>query len=364
MQKLIERVRKNTFFSLFVLLFIVICFAIFVSFQLFAKNNPAPFPFHSKTQGATEEQKKIVLPEEQFRRYIDGIFTTEDKINLPLAAVTIDNIVDARPHSGIEKASLVYESLTEGGITRFLAIYALDEREIEEIGPVRSARDYFVDWAKEYDALYVHVGGSPQSLRKIYREKIFDLDQFYYSGYFWRSSQRLAPHNVYTSLELLKKAREKFSSKKLTPEQFEPWLFKEDLEEDKRPQEEKNLTIHYSTYNYEVGWKYDRTNNEYLRFGSQKPYLTASGEEIKAKNIIVQYVRTWVIDKAWRRKMEIVGEGEAVVFLDGKVYNGKWKKSEENIRTRFYDEQDKEIEFNAGPTWIEVVPTGTKITNN
>ena len=141
-------------------------------------------------------------------------------------AATIDNITVARPQSGISKASLVYEAPVEAGITRFLAIYPEGE-DVERIGPVRSARPYFLDWAAEFDALFVHVGGSPEALEKLRAYDMRDLNEFFNGAYFWRDRSRSAPHNTYTSTEKLIAAdRKRFADRK--PPEVAGWRFKDD----------------------------------------------------------------------------------------------------------------------------------------
>lgn len=140
-----------------------------------------------------------------FRHPLDGAAVGEETEDLPgVYAVMIDNAVDAWPPSGIERAFLVIEAPVEAGIPRYEAFFAADAAEaVDKIGPVRSARPYFVDWANEFDALYAHVGGSNAALEVISSTGTFDLNEFYNASSFWRASDRYAPHNAYTSTELL-----------------------------------------------------------------------------------------------------------------------------------------------------------------
>lgn len=290
---------------------------------------------------------------EIYQRAIDGAAVdSEEKINPPLFAVMIENIFEARPLSGISKASLVYEAITEAGITRFLAIYTADNF-VEEIGPVRSARLYYLDWAEEYGALYAHCGGSPEAIRAVSRYNVFDLDQFYNGQYFWRSKKRFAPHNLYTSTELLNKA---FNYKGWEVKDFEGRIFKEESKIEERPVEEREIVINFSTPSYKVNWKYDLEKNDYLRYQAGEVQRDKDGSEVRAKNIIVQFVKMWVVDSVGRKRMETIGNGRAIVFRDGKSIEGKWVKIEKGSRTAFYDENGEEIKFNPGITWIEVVP--------
>jgi hypothetical protein len=124
----------------------------------------------------------------------------------PTAAIMIENSPDARPQSGLKQAGVVYEAIAEGGITRFLALYQEDKPTL--IGPVRSLRPYFVDWLTPYNASVVHVGGSSAALKRIRNGEYRDIDQFFNASTYWRSTDRYAPHNVYTNfnrIDALKK---------------------------------------------------------------------------------------------------------------------------------------------------------------
>lgn len=296
------------------------------------------------------------------RRAIDGVYVSSDQANHYPLGIMIENLVSSRPPTGLSEANLVYEALAEGGITRFLAIYAGQLVEIPEIGPIRSARSYYLDWVLEYNALYVHIGGSPQSFTDIKQYDVFNLNQFYNSQYFWRDSERPAPHNLYSSGEKLAYALRD----KEAPEEgeYETWQFKDDSSLADRPTEEKNIIIDFSSFNYKVEYKYDWQQNDYLREMAGQPHQDEDGTQIRAKNVIVQKVKTSLADNEQRLSMETIGQGEALVFLDGRVIIATWKKASRTDRTKFYDNQGEEIEFNAGTTWIEIVPTDRDIVYN
>lgn len=291
---------------------------------------------------------------------IDGVYVPSGQANYYPVAVMVENLVSARPLSGLAKANLVYEALAEGGITRFMVVYA-GGLNVPEIGPVRSARSYYLDWAKELNAMYAHIGGSPQALTQIPQYQIFDLNQFHNSAYFWRSKDRPGPHNLYTSSTLLAYAlRDK---KAASQGDFQPWQYKDDVALDSRPTEAKNIIIDFSSFNYKVEYKYNRESNDYKRYQADQPQLDKDGSEVKAKNVIVQYVKTSLIDKE-RLGMETIGEGDSVVFVDGQAIKGKWKKPTREDRTRFYNDDNQEIQLNAGTTWVEIVPSDRSVVYN
>lgn len=290
------------------------------------------------------------------RRSIDGVYVKAGKENLFPVAVMIENHVDSRPQSGLARANLVFEAEAEAGITRFMAIFTSGDK-IDEIGPVRSARAYYVDWAREFASLYVHCGGSPEALTKIIKDKVLDFNEFYKGEYFWRDKKRFAPHNVYTSSTLLDKY---LSGRKLEEGKFESWKYKDDLPLEQR-QATSTINIEFRTKDFFVEWVYDKAMNDYVRYMAGKKHIDKNEEEVRAKNVAISYIKSQAYDEAGRLKMDNIGSGKAVICLDGKCQEGIWEKKTALSRMRFYGKMKEEIQFNAGATWIEVVKLGYKI---
>jgi len=275
-------------------------------------------------------------------------------------AVIIENYTLIRDQQiGIEDAAIVYESPTEGGITRFLALY--DGEPVEKVGPVRSARPYFISWASEYRAGFVHVGGSPASMANLRSNfRIFNIDEFADSRTVWRDYRYLSPHNAYTSTnKILQRLNEK---KYYHPVNVKRFPFK-------GPDEEsgdiKIITIDFSIPSYEVKYEYDPDSYRYNRYNGNKPH-----HNIRPANIIVQFVDTQVLDAEGRLRIQTNGTGKAMVFRDGKVIEGTWEKDSSINRpdqpmdqsfTKFFDKNGNEIELNRGQTWIEIVPNGRAV---
>ncbi len=268
-------------------------------------------------------------------------------------SVSIENSPAARPQSGLDKAEIVYEFMLEGGITRFLAIFW--PQVPEKIGPIRSARPALIETSKFYDALFLHAGASPRGFALLAVNDVFHLDQLYKSQYFWRSSKRSAPHNLYSGREPLKNYLEKLSEKEYQ-EQFN-FLTASIISDFKKAE---NITIDYWG-SYSVIYKYDSLDNNYLRFLNDEstPHLLESDEQLKAKNVIVQYVKTSTIDDVGRQEIDLKSGGQMELFRDGIVIKGKWERRSGKIV--YLDSADNEIEINPGQTWIQVVPDGTDI---
>jgi len=315
------------------------------------------FSFFSSGDNIASFKKDNDL-ENKVAREIDGVLVSEDNQNQSLVAVVIDNFSLARPQSAIADANLVYEIQAESYITRFLAFYDLSA-PLVKIGPVRSARDYLIDIASEYGAVFVHSGGSPEALDRLKNERaVYDLNEFFSSNqdYFWRDNNKYAPHNLYTSVGMLKDLKEDSSLN--SNGDYRSWKFKDDS---KARGDISNIRIDFSsdTAKYQVVWKYDKEINSYKRWQNNQPHLDENNKSIIAKNIVVQIARMKVIDDVGRKDINLDGTGDALVFQDGAVVESSWIK--EKSRTLFLDQHDNEIKLNRGTTWVEIVPTWLEV---
>ncbi len=291
-----------------------------------------------------------------FRHPLTGQLLEAEISRPQVFAVMVENSADAWPLAGIDDAFLVIEAPVEAGIPRFETFFAADQTT-EKIGPVRSARPYYLDWAEEFGAVYAHVGGSPDALNLIAAGDLWDLNEFWNGQYFWRSPNRYAPHNTYTSTELLNKV---LTAKKATAPEFNYglWTFKDDSPTENPSDSDLNLEA--GSLAYGLSWKYDQEKNNYLRWQGSVEDKVEDGDKIYANNVAVVYTAISVIDSVGRREIETIGEGEALVLQDGKKIPAVWKKESANDRLRFFSEDGKEIKWNAGKTWIEVVSTLNK----
>ncbi len=269
-------------------------------------------------------------------------------------AVVIENSPDARPQSGYNDADIVYETLAEGGITRTLAIF--QSKDAKEIGPVRSARDYFIEWLSEYNGIFSHVGGSSVALGIIANDNIPDLNQFYNGSYYWRANDRYAPHNVYTTTEKLYAAAT--ANKMDITGAPKPFSFKKEAEEKDRPATQ-TVTVNFSGPLFQVVYNYDPKTNSYLRsVAGEAAKDKNSGVQIAPKNVIVEYtsVVPYINDEGAQGVRIGTASGKGVFFQDGVAKEMTWTKASRSARTVYKDLQGVEIQFNRGQTWIEVVP--------
>ncbi len=284
---------------------------------------------------------------------LDGACLAKGEAEKYPVAVMIDNKKESWPPAGLSYAGMVFEAPVEGGITRFLAIFTTD-KEVKKIGPVRSIRPYYIDWAQEFGALMMHIGGSPEALGIIASDA--DLMKRNIEGdgnYFWRAKDRIAPHNAYTSSKLLNDAR----SKKLQNQdlKFDSWEFKNDDFLSER-EEGKELTVKFSNDPlYNAVWVYDKEKNEYRRKIGADYAKDEDGRMILAKNIAVVATDIEIIDEVSRRRIASVGNGDALVFLDGKKIEARWEKRDKENRLYFFYLNGEPVQFNRGVIWVEVV---------
>ncbi len=297
------------------------------------------------------------LPQQEEVLYLDsltGEFKPQKTVVNPVAFI-IDNATEVRPQTGLGQSSIVYEALAEGGITRFLAIYNYND-EVNNIGPVRSVRPYFLDWASEYQPALFHVGGSPGALEVINDYSIINIDEMGADEiYFFRSSRLKSPHNVYSSTDLW----QTIDQLKNREVDFRPWSFKK-VEEKYCPAEGQEIIIYYSYDNYQVRWLYDCVTGQYLRFNGSQEHQDEAGSQLLTNKVIVQFVKSWLIDIE-RLGMQTVGQGKALIFQNGRVNTGIWKKESKQSRTYFYNNEEQPIDLIPGKTWIEIVPPLTSV---
>jgi hypothetical protein len=277
-------------------------------------------------------------------------------------AVMIDNHPAAYPQAGLDHALVVFEALAEFGITRFMAIYAPGiGPDAPAIGPVRSARLYFVQWAMGFEPLYAHAGGSPQGLALAQStDRIVNLDALHRGGgaYFGRSKKRYAPHNLFTSSADLANAAAKLKVADFNQPDV-GFLFKADAREAERPAAQ-SLSYFFLSKQDSAGWTYDPTTNSYLRLRRGKPARdAASGEQLRTRNVVIIEVKERKIasDKKGRIEQDVVGSGAAKLFHDGAVQDITWQKDSPSAPLRFFTTDGQEVQFNAGQIWIAALPS-------
>lgn len=278
-------------------------------------------------------------------------------------AVMIDDIRAARPQSGLNLADVVWHAPAEGGIPRYMAIF--QSRLPESIGPVRSARAYYIAWAAEWKAVYAHSGGSPQALAQLRAngqgEWVYNADEYRYGGrYFHRSKDRYAPHNVYTDGVTLRKLAKRLEA---TDGEYAPvWQFAPGVPLEQRPYG-GSISVSYPAN--KITYRYARSTNTYRRSvsGEGKQYDAADGERIEPENVIVMFVSfAQTGDSKRRLEADLIGSGKAIVFTNGRRVDGTWRKTGTTEPTLFYDAAGDPVTLTVGQTFVQVLPRGSKVT--
>ena len=278
-------------------------------------------------------------------------------------AVMIDNHIDAMPQAGLLEADIVYEIIVEGGETRLMLI--LQDKDLDKIGPIRSARHYFIDYAMENDAIYVHFGSSPQALSDIDKYSISDINGIYESETsFWRVSDKYAPHNAVTSTKNIMKIAEREEYRTTTNQ--EPVLnyvvAEVNLEDGKNA---NTVTIPYSEVNT-VKYEYDAETKEYVRYSrGEKQVDWESGKIITTKNIIIEKCENWTLDdgsEKGRQTLDNVKTLDGYYITNGKVVPIKCEKNSRKEQTVYKDLEGNEINVNDGKTVIQICPEDAKIS--
>lgn len=294
---------------------------------------------------------------------LTGRLVTEAAARRHPIAVMIDDLSPARPQSGFSAASVVWQAPAEGGIPRYMMIFA--ETRPTDVGPVRSARYYYIAWAAELNAAYVHAGGSPQALAAL-RESgsgqlVWNADQFAWGAYFDRVTDRFPPHNLYTDGKRLDELAKKLGA--LAPP--EPiWKFRPDAPITSRPVGGR-LQVSYLTS--AIRYDYDRLSNTYLRTvsveGSQKD--AATGKRVAPKNVVIVLMAFGPLDDGshkHRLEAQVIGNGTAWIATNGRTIKGTWRKRSLTGATRFFDAKGREVTLTIGQTFVNVLPIGSPVT--
>jgi hypothetical protein len=282
-------------------------------------------------------------------------------------AVMIDDLSPARPQSGFSAADVVWQAPAEGGIPRYMLLF--QSTAPGNVGPVRSARSYFIDWAAEWHAAYAHAGGSPQALRTLRTQGsgqlVYNVDEFAWSSsYFWRVANRSAPHNLYTNGSRLRLMANTVGATSTGKPQAPAWTFKPEAALEDRP---TGGTIEADYYANRIRYTYDRTTNTYPRSVSPgvKQVDAASGRQVAPRNVVIMFMRFSPLNDSHpekgRLEADVVGSGKAWVATNGRTLAARWVKSTLTGPTRFLDAKGHPIALSPGQTFIQVMPVGSHV---
>ncbi len=277
-------------------------------------------------------------------------------------AVMIDNHIQAMPQAGLEQADLVYEMIVEGGETRLMLV--LKDKDLSKVGPIRSSRHNFLDYALENDAIYVHYGWSPKAKSDISTLNVNNINGIFESGSkkgFWRDTGKYAPHNAVTNTEnILNIAKRKGYRTTTSKDPVLNYVVDEvNLE---NGQDAETVTIPYSDHNT-VKYKYDSEKQVYTRYSRGKKQTDwVTKNTVTTKNIIISFARNTSIDSKDRQNIDNVKTLDGYYITNGKAIKIKCEKKSRSSQTVYKDLQGNEIDVNDGKTFIQICPINAKVT--
>jgi hypothetical protein len=321
-------------------------------------STPLPTPVPSPTPSPTPVPTPVVAVAPLTGRLVAPELAARHPI-----AVMVDDHWAARPQSGFTEASVVWQAPAEGGIPRYMFIFA--EGDPKSVGPVRSARLYFVQWAAEWNAVYVHVGGSPQALATLRAQGqgqlVYDADQYSWGAYLWRTTDRAAPHNVYSNGKRLRALGERVGAEPL--EAAKPaWKFGPDVALELRPTGSR-IDVAYTAGAF--SYRYDRRSNTWRRYVDGKVQRDRANNKVVApKNVVVMEMGFGLLGAGQKGRLEAanIGSGRAWIATNGTIVQGTWKKTSAASPTRFYDRAGKAVTLTRGQTFVQVMPSGSPVT--
>ncbi len=326
-------------------------------------------PTETQEETAADPTPVVMEPETEAeptdRSYLTGLEVGEELHSRRPIAVMMNNIINAVPQAGIEKAGVVYEAPVEGAITRLMAVFD-DVSGMEKIGAVRSCRTYYPMYAREFDAIYVHYGQAVYAVELLNSDKVDNVsglsmqegagEIYGYAGedIFYRTSDRPAPHNCYTSGEGIDNACTRLGYRRLLKEDHEAkFTFAPDGETVSL--EDGTATTIKPGYQVNKPW-FEYRDGEYYRYqygDAQVDELT--GEQLTYENVIFQISQWQNYDDHGYLNIDTLSGGDAYYFTNGTYEKCTWKRESEDAPAKYYDEDGEEIILNRGKTWVCII---------
>ncbi len=320
--------------------------------------------FDTEMESASDEDEEKEAEEEEpeeedeFLSLLTHLPTEEERLKNRPVSIMIENTRMAQPQYGLNEAGIVYECPAEGGITRFLAIFD-NYDNMERIGNVRSCRPYYAYIAAEYDSIYLHYGQSVQGQEVLNTGLVDDLNGLDGSVepiVYYRSSDKQAPHNAYTSTDGINDGIEAKGYRRELDEKFSNghFIFAEDENNLEDGEDAAVVSLYFP--DDRPYYIYDEQEKLYTRYQFGDVETDAvDGNEVKAANLILQNVPSSVISGSYYLDINLNGSGAGKFMTRGKVVDISWKKYSESDITHYYYENGDEIELNPGQTWVHLI---------
>lgn len=306
-----------------------------------------------ETTNENQAEEPFVVVDEEADPFYN--FILQNKNVRPIALMIDNDTNAARPQIGLESAYLVYEMVVEGSATRFMALFK--DHSLEKVGPIRSSRHYFLDYAMENDAIYAHAGWSPKAMSDISSLKINNINGVAGdSDIYWRDNTYDSTwHNLYTSLAKLSERADKKEYRRTTDTEN---LTYNKLDEAPNGKDVTEIYIPYAGF-YKVKYVYDEASMRFVRYVNGNPHTSQTGENLSTKNIIMYSVKNVNLqdgDNKGRQDLKNIGSGTGYYFSDGKVVEINWEKTARDKTTKYTLKDGTPLVVNPGNTYIQIVP--------
>ncbi|WP_055665284.1 DUF3048 domain-containing protein [Desnuesiella massiliensis] len=301
-------------------------------------------PTFNENISSYEKQNQI----QKFFLPYTGEETSKENADKVAFMAIIENSTDSRPQSGISKADFTFETMAEGGIPRFISLF--QKNTVKEIGPIRSARSYFIDISKEFKLPFAHCGGSEDALNSIKAQNLISLNEMTNGSYYWRDKTRKAPHNLYTSseklIELIKKKN--YTNKENVKIKFDSEYWGNDTLP-KANMVKLTLNRFYNTH-------YEFQDGRYMKYmDNVKTIDKAYNEPVAVKNVVIQKTSITLNKDKIHVDIPLVGKGEGYVISNGKYQRINWFREGLDSPTILKDLEGKEVPLSEGNTWWNII---------
>lgn len=319
----------------------------------------------SESPEKKQEAKKINTTESQVIEN-DAFYDKMLTDTRPIAVMIDNDTAQSRPQRGLESAYMVYEITVEGGATRFMALFK--EHTLEKVGPVRSSRHYFLDYALEHDAIYCHAGWSPQASRDISALGVNNINGILGGdgGNFWRdNTYDKSWHNLYSGVDKLFDYGVNKKGYRSTTEVKNNLYNTNDITPSDGT-DATEISIPYANF-YTVGYKYDSESKLYKRYVNGSEHMSQTGECLSAKNIIIYHLKNYNLndgENKGRQNLENIGSGTGIYVTDGKKIDISWSKQSRSGKTLYTTADGTELVLNPGTTYIQIVPLNKEVKIN
>lgn len=318
----------------------------------------------------SEPSDPNALPEGEMRSFLSGLPVSTEIGNRRPIAIMLNNLEAAQPMSGISYADVVYEYVVEGAITRLMGLFE-DYEKLDKIGSVRSCREYFVYTALEFDAIYMHFGQASYAVDLLNQDYVNNLNGLGEAGdtSFYRTTDRQAPHNVYTSAAGIDAGIAKLGYRRDHYDGYKGKFKFCDLDKEVTNSGGKSAKHIEPKYKINKPWfDYNENTQKYDRYQYDGPQIDdLTGEQISYDNVILQYNFWTQLDDKDYLGFDCHSGGVIQYCTKGKYVLGTWKREENKENSdmtaiRYYDSEGNELEINNGKTFVCVIQN-TEVDN-